>query len=58
MKGVKPDSPEYDTGTIIGFTFGNAKVHWESSDETYTENPTELEALASEPGQPHRKHRP
>jgi hypothetical protein len=49
MKGVKPDSVEYDTGTIVGFTFGAAKVHWESSDEIYTENLTELEALGAGP---------
>ncbi len=45
VKGVKPDSPEYDIGTIVGFTFGNAKVHWEAADEIYTENPAELEML-------------
>ncbi len=44
-KGVKPDSSEYDTGTIVGFTFDNAKVHWESADEIYTENQAVLEAL-------------
>jgi hypothetical protein len=46
MKGVKPDSPEYDTGTIVGFTFDNAKVHWETADEIYSEDPTKLEHLA------------
>jgi len=51
MKGVKPDNPEYDVGTIVGFTFDNAKVHWEAADEIYSEDPSRLERLDNEPGQ-------
>jgi len=57
MKGVKPDSPEYDIGTIVAFTFSAAKVHWERADEIYSEDPAKLEHLDDEPGQPPRKPR-
>jgi hypothetical protein len=48
MKGVKLNSPEYDIGTIVGFTFDKAKVHWENADEIYSEDQAQLEHLSSE----------
>lgn len=55
VKGVGPDSPMFDTGTIVGFTFGSAKVHWETADEIYTENASELEPIeVSTPSPPAR----
>jgi len=45
IRGIAPDSPEYDIGSVVGFTFSTVKVHWARADVTYTENYVDLERV-------------
>lgn len=42
ITSVADDADAYDVGTIVGFTFNGARVHWERADEVYTERLEDL----------------
>jgi hypothetical protein len=48
IKGVRPDSAEYDTGTVTRVLGTSVRVRWDRAKVSYWEDLTDLELLETD----------